>query len=56
MTLYLFHSVDMDVLWCHEEDSGQCASIHLGYRDGEDQQPGEHTGKGVEYSQNGITQ
>lgn len=46
----------MNVLWSHEEDGGQCASIHLGYRDGEDEQPGENTGHGVDHSQDGITQ
>lgn len=56
MTVNLFQSVNLNVLWCHAEDSDQCASIHLEYRYREDQQPGEHTGQGVDHSEDRVTQ
>lgn len=56
MAVYLFQSVNLNVLRCHEEDGGQCASIHLGYRYREDKQPGEHTGQGVDHGQDRVTQ
>lgn len=56
MAGYLFQPVHVNVLWSHKEDGGQCASVHLGYRDGEDEQPGENTGHRVDHSQDGITQ
>lgn len=46
----------MDILWRHKEDGGQRSRIHLGDRDGEDEEPGENTGYRVDHSQDGITQ
>lgn len=46
----------MDILWRHKEDGGQRSSVHLGDRDGEDEEPGENTGYGVDHGQDGITQ
>lgn len=54
--LFLFQRVDPELLWCHEEDGGQHASIDFCYWDGEDQQPGEHTGIAVHQSQDRVTQ
>ena len=56
MALYLLQSVDLNVLGCHEEDFGHGASVHLGYRYGEDQQPGEHADQGVDHDQHRVTQ
>lgn len=56
MTLYLPGYMDLHILWCHEEDSGQCASVHLRYRDGEDREPGEHTDECMDQSQYRVTQ
>lgn len=48
--------MDLNFLRSHEEDSGQDTAIHLGYRDGEDQHPGENTCEGVDNSQHRVTQ
>lgn len=52
----LFQPAHVDVIWRHEEDGGQRASVHLGHRDGEDEEPGEDAGYRVDHSQDGITQ
>ena len=46
----------MDFLWGHEQDSPQGPSIHLGHRDGKDQEPGEEAGQAVHQSQQRIAQ
>lgn len=53
---YLFQPTHVDILWRHEEDGGQHSGVHLGDRDGEDEEPGEDTGDRVDHSQDGITQ
>lgn len=56
VTVYLFQCVNLNVLWCHEEDCGHRACIHLGYRYSEDEHPGKHTGQRVDDSQDRVTQ
>lgn len=56
MSVHLLQCVNLNVLWCHEEDFGHRASIHLGYRNGEDRQPGEHAGEAVDHNQDRVTQ
>lgn len=56
MSVHLLQCVNLNVLRCHEEDFGHHASIHLGYRYGEDRQPGEHAGEAVDHNQDRVTQ
>ncbi len=53
--MYLSQFVDLNVLWCHEEDGGQRANIHLGYGYSEDRQPGKHIGQEVDHNQDRVT-
>ena len=53
---YFFQFVHLNVLWCHEEDSSEDATVHFCHRDGEDWQPWEYACKGVDHSQDRKTQ
>lgn len=53
---YLFQFAHLDVLWGHEQDGVQHASIYLSHRYCEHKQPGEHAGQGVHHRHDRVAQ
>lgn len=53
---YLFQFVHLDVLWGHQQDGAQRASVHFCHRYREHKQPGEHAGQGVHHSHDRVAQ
>lgn len=53
---YLFQAVHLDVLWGHEQDGVQHASVYFCHRYGEHKNPGEHAGQGVHHRHDRVAQ
>lgn len=52
----LIKSMDLNVLWGHEENCGQDAAVHFCNRDGKDWKPGQNACQGMDHCQKRVTQ